>query len=75
MTLPFVSDSRLSTGSLSSQMSNMPSSTDFDAFLRRGPSNLNRADSLNELRYKVLVDGIPSNSDGMVNDLHQVPIF
>lgn len=70
MALRYVSDARLSTGSMASQLSTMPNSNpnDFDAFLRRGPSVLNRADSLNELRYKVLVDGIPTNTDGLVRN-------
>jgi cell cycle arrest protein BUB2 len=44
----------------------MAPSPDLDAFLRRGPPpGLPISESLNELRYKVLVDGIPASPDGL----------
>jgi hypothetical protein len=44
----------------------MAPTSEMDALLRRGPGNLPVSEALHELRYKILVDGIPSNSDGMV---------
>jgi hypothetical protein len=38
----------------------------FDQLLRKGPVNGDLVSGLDELRYKILIDGIPSNSDGMV---------
>ena len=43
----------------------MAPQTDLDALLRRGPAGLPMSDALNELRYKVLVDGIPASPDGL----------
>jgi cell cycle arrest protein BUB2 len=40
----------------------------FDQLLRKGPLNGDVVSGLDELRYKILIDGIPSNSDGMVNN-------
>lgn len=45
----------------------MTAQPEFDAFLRRGPANDDPVHGLAELRYKILIDGIPSNSDGMVS--------
>lgn len=39
----------------------------FEHLLRKGPQNGELASGLDELRYKILIDGIPSNSDGMVS--------
>ena len=44
----------------------MASQFDLDQFLRRGPVNGDVVQGLAELRYKVLLDGIASNGDGMV---------
>ena len=44
----------------------MTAQPEFDAFLRRGPANDDPVQGLADLRYKILIDGIPSNSDGMV---------
>ena len=41
--------------------------SELDEFLRRGPANSDVAQGLAELRYRILTDGIPSNSDGMVH--------
>jgi len=41
--------------------------SELDEFLRRGPTNGDVAQGLTELRYRILTDGIPSNSDGMVH--------
>jgi cell cycle arrest protein BUB2 len=38
-----------------------------DLFLQKGPANGDLTQGLEELRREVLLDGIPSNSDGMVN--------
>jgi cell cycle arrest protein BUB2 len=38
----------------------------FEHLLKKGPPNGDMASGLDELRYKILIDGIPSNSDGMV---------
>lgn len=38
----------------------------FEHLLRNGPPNGDMISGLDELRYKILIDGIPSNSDGMV---------
>jgi cell cycle arrest protein BUB2 len=43
----------------------MAPQTDLDTLLRRGPAGLPLVDALNELRYKVLVDGIPASPDGL----------
>lgn len=40
--------------------------THLDLFLQKGPSNGIVVPGLEELRRIVLLDGIPSNSDGMV---------
>jgi cell cycle arrest protein BUB2 len=39
----------------------------FEHLLRKGPPNGDIVSGLEELRYKILIDGIPSNSDGMVD--------
>lgn len=39
----------------------------FDQLLRKGPLNGGLLSGLDELRYKILIDGIPGNNDGMVN--------
>jgi hypothetical protein len=41
--------------------------SELDEFLRRGPANGDVSQGLTELRYRILTDGIPSNSDGMVH--------
>lgn len=41
--------------------------THLDLFLQKGPANGDVVGGLDELRRIVLLDGIPSNSDGMVN--------
>jgi cell cycle arrest protein BUB2 len=38
----------------------------FDQLLRKSPPSGDIASGLDEFRYKILIDGIPSNSDGMV---------
>jgi cell cycle arrest protein BUB2 len=45
----------------------MAPTSELEALLRRGPGNLPITDALNDLRYKILVDGIPANSDGLVS--------
>jgi cell cycle arrest protein BUB2 len=40
-----------------------------ELLLQRGPSSGELNDGLEQLRYAVLTDGIPSNSDGMVRHL------
>ena len=40
--------------------------THLDLFLQKGPANGDPVAGLEELRRVVLLDGIPSNSDGMV---------
>lgn len=40
--------------------------TNLDLFLQKGPRNGDLSQGLDELRRTVLLDGIPSNSDGMV---------
>ncbi len=40
--------------------------SELDEFLRRGPANGDVTQGLAELRYRILSDGIPSNSEGMV---------
>ena len=40
--------------------------THLDLFLQKGPSNGDIVGGLEELRRIVLLDGIPSTSDGMV---------
>ena len=42
------------------------SMTHLDLFLQKGPANGDVVAGLEELRRIVLLDGIPSNSDGMV---------
>jgi hypothetical protein len=44
------------------------SSSTFEQLLRKGPVNGDVVSGLDELRYKILIDGIPSNGDGMVRD-------
>jgi len=44
----------------------MPKRSELDEFIRRGPNNGDVAQGLIELRYRILTDGIPANSDGMV---------
>ena len=39
--------------------------THLDLFLQKGPSNGETTTGLEELRRAVLLDGIPSNNDGM----------
>lgn len=48
--------------------------THLDLFLQKGPVNGDLVAGLEELRRTVLLDGIPSNSDGMVRHV-QTPIF
>jgi len=43
----------------------MHPASDLDLFFRRGPAG-DIASGLNDLRYRVLVDGIPTNADGAV---------
>jgi len=40
--------------------------TNLDVLLLKGASSDNPEESLRELRYAILTDGIPANSDGMV---------
>lgn len=42
--------------------------THLDLFLQKGPPNGDLVAGLEELRRVVLLDGIPSNSDGMVRE-------
>jgi hypothetical protein len=49
------------------QLHKMAPTSELEALLRRGPGNLPITDALNDLRYKILVDGIPANSDGLVS--------
>ena len=41
--------------------------TNLDAFLLKGPPGGDVTAGLADLRYSILVNGIPSNSDGMVS--------
>lgn len=41
--------------------------THLDLFLQKGPPNGDLGTGLEELRRVILLDGIPSNSDGMVS--------
>jgi len=41
--------------------------THLDLFLQKGPPNGDVVAGLDELRRVILLDGIPSNSDGMVS--------
>jgi cell cycle arrest protein BUB2 len=38
-----------------------------DVLLLKGPSQGNLEEGLNELRYAILTQGIPANSEGMVS--------
>lgn len=38
----------------------------FDQLLRKGPSSGEIPSGIDEIRYKILIDGIQSNGDGMV---------
>ena len=40
-----------------------------DTLAHKGPPNGDVVNGLEQLRYAVLTDGIPSNSDGMVSDI------
>lgn len=40
-----------------------------ELFVQKGPPNGNLVAGLDELRRVVLLDGIPSNSDGMVSHI------
>lgn len=40
----------------------------YEQLLRKGPQNGDVVAALDELRHKIVADGIPSNSDGMVNN-------
>lgn len=40
---------------------------DLESLLHKGPPNGELIGGLEQLRYTVLTDGIPSNSDGMVS--------
>lgn len=40
--------------------------SELDVFVQRGPTDGDTAAGLDELRRAILLDGIPSNSDGMV---------
>jgi len=42
--------------------------THLDLFLQKGPPNGDVVAGLDELRRVILLDGIPSNSDGMVSN-------
>jgi cell cycle arrest protein BUB2 len=46
----------------------------FEHLLRKGPPNGDIVSGLEELRYKILIDGIPSNSDGMVDTNTAFPL-
>jgi len=54
--------------------SNMAPHSDLDALLKRGPTDAVVTEALNDLRYKVLVDGIPSGGDGMVINVFECPV-
>lgn len=41
--------------------------THLDLFLQKGPANGDLTAGLEELRRTILLDGIPSNNDGMVS--------
>ena len=41
-----------------------------DLFLRKGPANGDLNSGLDELRQLILIDGIPSNADGMVRSTY-----
>ncbi|KAE9984314.1 hypothetical protein BLS_002628 [Venturia inaequalis] len=43
----------------------MAASNFYEQLLRKGPQNGNVVAALDELRHKIVADGIPSNSDGM----------
>lgn len=45
----------------------MAASNFYEQLLRKGPINGDVVAALDELRHKIVADGIPSNSDGMVN--------
>ena len=47
--------------------------THLDLFLQKGPTNGDVVAGLEELRRIVLLDGIPSNSDGMVSHVQVRP--
>jgi hypothetical protein len=40
--------------------------TNLDVLLLKGCTSANPEESLRELRYAILTDGVPANSDGMV---------
>lgn len=40
--------------------------TNLDVLLLKGPTGRDPEEGLNELRYTVLTQGIPANSEGMV---------
>lgn len=44
--------------------------THLDLFLQKGPANGDINGGLDELRHIILLDGIPSNNDGMVGILY-----
>lgn len=43
--------------------------TNLDVLLLKGPTNGDVEGGLNELRFTILTQGIPANSEGMVSDL------
>jgi hypothetical protein len=43
--------------------------TNLDMLLLKGASSTNPEENLRELRYAILTDGIPANSDGMVRTI------
>lgn len=45
----------------------------YEQLLRKGPQNGDVVAALDELRYKIVADGIPSNGDGMVNNPLHTP--
>ena len=46
--------------------------THFDLYLQKGPVNGDAVAGLDELRRIVLLDGIPSNNDGMVRHVDAI---
>lgn len=48
---------------------------ELDLLIQRGPNNGDTVHGLEELRRAILLDGIPSNSDGMVGRQYFEPRF
>jgi hypothetical protein len=54
------------TGSPIALLPSHPNMTNLDMLLLKGPSSGNIEEGLGELRYTILTQGIPANSEGMV---------